>query len=128
MISPLFISLRSSKDEHLQTPNLLLCSYDTGVVSGAMLLIRADMGLTAAQQEDVVSVTLVGCIIAAMSASVLTEQLGRQPTILLGSLIFCGGAVLMGVAWKYHILLIGVKRSCTDRGLLWAGHFPHFGT
>ena len=42
-----------------------LFGYDTGVVSGALLFIKSDFGLTAVQQGTVVSVLLLGAIAGA---------------------------------------------------------------
>jgi SP family myo-inositol transporter-like MFS transporter 13 len=85
----------------------LLFGYDTGVISGAMLLLVAEFGFTAHQQGLIVSVTLLGCIAAALCASCLTECLGRRPTILLGSVIFAVGAAVMATADGLHMLLVG---------------------
>ncbi len=37
---------------------IFVASYDTGVVSGAMLLVKKDFGLTTLQQELIVSLTV----------------------------------------------------------------------
>ena len=61
----------------------LLFGYDTGVISGAMLLLVAEFHFSVHEQALIVSITLVGCIVAALLASCLTETVGRRPTILL---------------------------------------------
>ena len=84
-----------------------LFGYDTGVVSGAMLLLDKEFDFTPRQQESIVSITLVGCILAAMCSSVATERLGRQPVIRIGSLIFTAGAVVLAVSQNFATLLVG---------------------
>ena len=84
-----------------------LFGYDTGVISGAMLLLVQEFEFTNREQEQIVSVTLVGCILAALCSSCLTERLGRKPAVLLGSLVFAAGAVVMAVADGLHLLLVG---------------------
>jgi hypothetical protein len=42
----------------------LLFGYDTGVISGAILFIKHDYGLSTGQQEIVVSVVLIGAMLS----------------------------------------------------------------
>ena len=84
-----------------------LFGYDTGVISGAMLLLVEEFGFSSKEQETIVSVTLVGCIVAACLASVATERLGRQPVILAGSMIFTGASYLLATAETFGMLLLG---------------------
>lgn len=84
-----------------------LFGYDTGVISGAMLLLVEDFGFDHKEQEMIVSVTLLGCILAAVAASVATEKLGRQPVILLGSVIFAGASLVLATAATFERLLLG---------------------
>ena len=85
----------------------LLFGYDTGVVSGALLKIKDDFHLSAEQQEMVVSSTVGTAILGAALASYLADSLGRRPSILLSSLVFAAGALLMGLASSYEILVCG---------------------
>lgn len=84
-----------------------LFGYDTGVISGAMLLLVEEFGFDHKEQEMIVSVTLLGCILAAVAASVATEKLGRQPVILLGSVIFAGASLVLATAATFERLLLG---------------------
>ena len=84
-----------------------LFGYDTGVISGAMLLLVEEFGFDHKEQEMIVSVTLVGCILAAVGASVATEKLGRQPVILVGSAIFAVASLLLATAATFEGLLLG---------------------
>lgn len=84
-----------------------LMGYDTGVVSGAMLKIRETFQLNDTWQELIVSATIGAAMLAAAVAGVLCDLIGRRPTLILSSLVFTIGAVVMGAAYKPWMLLIG---------------------
>jgi SP family myo-inositol transporter-like MFS transporter 13 len=84
-----------------------LFGYDTGVISGAMLLLVKEFGFSSKQQELIVSVTLVGCIASACVSSVATTKLGRQPVILFASMVFMAGSAVLATAVTFEILLVG---------------------
>ena len=44
-----------------------LFGYDTGVISGAILYIRQDFGLTSAEEELIVSGAIIGAIFGSMA-------------------------------------------------------------
>ncbi|CAM9749098.1 unnamed protein product [Pylaiella littoralis] len=84
-----------------------LFGYDTGVVSGAMLLIKDDFSLSNWQEEVIVSVTIVAAVTAAVSGGPAMEQWGRRPLILLAAIIFTIGAVMLAAANSYGTLVAG---------------------
>ena len=84
-----------------------LFGYDTGVVSGAMLLLVKEFGFSSKQQELIVSVTLVGCIFSACLSSIATTKLGRQPVILFASMVFIAGSAILSTAENFEMLLVG---------------------
>ena len=84
-----------------------LFGYDTGVVSGAMLLIKDDFMLSNWHQEVIVSVTIVAAVTAAVSGGPAMERWGRRPLILLAAIIFTAGAVMLAVANSYRTLVGG---------------------
>ena len=84
-----------------------LFGYDTGVVSGAMVLVRAELGLNDVWHELVVSGTLAAAFLAALGAGSLADRCGRRPTILAASGNFLVGAVVMGCARDKVVLLLG---------------------
>jgi len=84
-----------------------LFGYDTGVVSGAMVFIRDHFQLDNWWQEFIVSATILSAWIFSMVAGYLTEKFGRKLVILLASLIFTVGAIIMSIAWTKFILLFG---------------------
>ncbi|XP_069485313.1 proton myo-inositol cotransporter [Ambystoma mexicanum] len=84
-----------------------LFGYDTGVVSGAMLLLRRELGLSALWQELLVSGTVGAAALSALAGGALNGALGRRPCILLASSLFTAGAVLLGAAGNKETLLGG---------------------
>ena len=84
-----------------------LFGYDTGVVSGAMIKVREDFSLSSTLQEAVVSVTVGAAALAAAVGGPTSDLIGRKPTLLIASVVFTVGAIVMGVAWYAWILLVG---------------------
>mmetsp|Transcript_3560 Transcript_3560/g.4663 ORF Transcript_3560/g.4663 Transcript_3560/m.4663 type:complete len:553 (-) Transcript_3560:205-1863(-) len=82
-----------------------LFGYDTGVISGAMIRIREDFHLTPIQQEVVVSITVAGAIFGAMMGGPLNQRRGRRPTIILSSVIFASGSLILGGAVNYAMMV-----------------------
>ena len=74
--------------------------YDTGIISGALLLLKRHFGLSSVWQEVVVSVTILSAWLFSLMAMFLVERFGRKPCILLCSVWFTTGSVLMAVAQK----------------------------
>lgn len=85
----------------------LLFGYDTGVISGAMVFIRDQFALDSWWQEFIVSATILSAWIFSMIAGGLTDTFGRKRVILLASIIFTVGSVVMAFAWSKYLLLIG---------------------
>ena len=84
-----------------------LFGYDTGVVSGAMILLRDEFHLNSFWQELVVSVTIGAAAVFAFLGGFLNNWLGRKPVILTASLVFTAGAIVLGVAYNRIMLLVG---------------------
>ena len=88
-------------------PGGFLFGYDTGVVSGAMLLVDKEFSLTPFWHELIVGITIGAAALAAAVAGVLSDMLGRKPVLMLASVVFTAGAVLMGAAINAYMLLAG---------------------
>lgn len=84
-----------------------LFGYDTGVISGAMILLKEQFGLSNTWQEVIVSVTVGFAAVFALIGSPLNNCLGRKGVILISSLIFTTGSVLLGFSNTKTMLLIG---------------------
>ena len=76
----------------------LLFGYDTGVIAGALLYIRDDLGLTPLTEGIVVSSLLVGAMAGATAAGRLADSLGRRRVGIAASVAFGAGALAAGLA------------------------------
>lgn len=83
----------------------LLFGFDTGVISGALLLIRKQFSLGHAAQEILVSSVLVGCMAGAALAGPLVDRLGRRRLILATAALFALGSVWCASAHSVHSLV-----------------------
>ena len=90
-----------------------LFGYDTGVISGALLVLDKDFHyqLTTLQKELIVSVTIGAAALGAVLGGPSNELLGRRPTIVIASAVFTTGAIVMAVpptdSWGWLIVLLG---------------------
>ncbi|KAG7455753.1 hypothetical protein MATL_G00244440 [Megalops atlanticus] len=84
-----------------------LFGYDTGVVSGAMLLLKKEMNLSALWQELLVSSTVGAAALSALAGGSLNGMFGRRVCILLASFIFSAGGVVLSAAPNKEVLLVG---------------------
>lgn len=83
-----------------------LYGYDTGIISGALLLIADDFHLSSTMQEMVASAILAGAIIGALGAGSLSEKFGRRTTVLLVSAVFVAGATACAYAPNVWFLIV----------------------
>lgn len=75
----------------------LLFGYDTAVISGAIGYLSDHFGLDAPMRGWAASSALVGCIIGACFAGVLSDWLGRKKVLILSAVLFTVSAILSGV-------------------------------
>ncbi|HEY5853449.1 MAG TPA: sugar porter family MFS transporter [Aldersonia sp.] len=72
----------------------LLFGYDTGVISGALLYMKDDLGLSPLGEAAVVSALLFpGAALGALIGGRLADRLGRRGTLLVCALLFFVGAL-----------------------------------
>lgn len=84
-----------------------LFGYDTGVMSGAMLKVREHFQLGSVYVELIVSMTIAGAALAALAGGPLSDILGRKKALIIASLVFTVGAVVMSAAPHPIVLLVG---------------------
>ena len=86
-----------------------LFGYDTGVISGALVLLENpdQFDLTPVEAETVVSATIFGAILGATSGEAGNERFGRKGLIVISSVVFTLGSLLLGFAQSYLSLIIG---------------------
>ncbi|XP_011720222.1 proton myo-inositol cotransporter isoform X2 [Macaca nemestrina] len=84
-----------------------LFGYDTGVVSGAMLLLKRQLSLDALWQELLVSSTVGAAAVSALAGGALNGVFGRRAAILLASALFTAGSAVLAAASNKETLLAG---------------------
>jgi len=91
----------------------LLFGYDTGVISGALLLIKTQFAEPGAQQialslqEWVVSVVLIGAMAGALISGKLADKFGRKKIIIVTAIIFILGSAISGLAPNVILIIVG---------------------
>ena len=84
-----------------------LFGYDTSVISGAMILLRSEFGLSSLWQELIVSVTLGTAALFAVVGGCMNDRLGRRTVILAACIVFTAAGICMGIAIDKYMLLAG---------------------
>src|SRR3954469_11794147 len=86
----------------------LLFGYDTGVISGALLSMRADLNLTAFSEAVVVSSLLFpGAAFGALLGGKLAGVLGRKGSLLVCAGLFLAGALICATAPNVYVMTVG---------------------
>lgn len=85
----------------------LLFGYDTSVISGAILFVRAHFHWDAFATEVAVSTVLAGALLGAATGGYLSDRFGRKPLQIANAIVFAGFAVLTGLAGTTSLFLVG---------------------
>ncbi|KAI3895630.1 hypothetical protein MKW98_025421 [Papaver atlanticum] len=85
----------------------ILLGYDIGVMSGAVIFIQDDLKINDVQVEVLVGILNLYSLFGSAAAGRTSDWIGRRYTIVLAAVIFFVGAIIMGLAPNYAILMIG---------------------
>jgi MFS transporter, SP family, galactose:H+ symporter len=85
----------------------LLFGYNATVISGVLLFVSQQFSFTTFQQEIIVSTLIVGAFLGAGFGGMLADKIGRKKTLLLTTILFAIGTVLLMVSQGMGSLLIG---------------------
>ncbi|KAI8318610.1 general substrate transporter [Martensiomyces pterosporus] len=85
----------------------LLFGYDTGVISGALVVIEKDWDLNITQKEFIVGGTTLGAIVGGLFAGYFADTWGRRIITFLSSVVFIVGALIMTFSNHYSVLICG---------------------
>ncbi|XP_057415201.1 probable polyol transporter 6 isoform X2 [Lotus japonicus] len=85
----------------------IISGYDTGVMSGALLFIKEDIGISDTQQEVLAGILNICALVGCLAAGKTSDYIGRRYTIFLASILFLVGAVFMGYGPNFAILMFG---------------------
>ena len=84
----------------------LLFGYDTGVISGALLYMKGDLGLTSVTQGLVVSCLLFGAAVGALIGGKLADALGRRTALQICAVTFLAGALGSALSPSWHWMVL----------------------
>ncbi|XP_043713480.1 probable polyol transporter 6 isoform X3 [Telopea speciosissima] len=85
----------------------IIFGYDTGVMSGASIFIKEDLKLNDTQIEILAGILNVCALVGSLLSGKTSDMIGRRYTIVVASLIFFVGAILMGYSPNFAILMTG---------------------
>lgn len=85
----------------------LLWGFNITVVAGAMLFVGDYFHLSALWHGIVVSATVGGAAIGAITTGALGDKLGRRRVLMVSALLYGVGAIVMAVAFSRLFLVIG---------------------
>ncbi|MBI5106389.1 MAG: sugar porter family MFS transporter, partial [Solirubrobacterales bacterium] len=70
-----------------------LFGYDTGVISGALLYLKDDLGASSFEQQAVVGALLLGAVAGAIMAGWSADRFGRRDTTIVAGVVYIVGAL-----------------------------------
>ncbi|KAL7141755.1 hypothetical protein ABFS83_08G074900 [Erythranthe nasuta] len=85
----------------------IIFGYDTGVMSGAMIFIKEEFSVKEGQIEVLAGILNLCALVGSLCAGRTSDYIGRRYTIVMASIIFMLGSILMGYAPNYGVLLAG---------------------
>jgi SP family arabinose:H+ symporter-like MFS transporter len=83
-----------------------LFGFDMAVVSGIIEPVRAQYGLSAAEEGLFVSFALVGCIAGVAFSGYLSDKIGRKKVLFVAAVLFLISAVGFSMSSTYTILIV----------------------
>lgn len=84
----------------------LVFGYELGIISGALLQLKAEFGLSCIQQEALVSSLLIGALLASLLGGSLIDRYGCRKSILLSIVLTLTGSLILLIS-SYQSLLLG---------------------
>ncbi|WMV14747.1 hypothetical protein MTR67_008132 [Solanum verrucosum] len=85
----------------------IIFGYDTGVMSGAMIFVKKEFNISDAKTEVLAGILNLCALVGSPSAGRTSDYIGRRYTIVIASVIFLLGSVVMGYGPSYAVLLVG---------------------
>ncbi len=75
----------------------LLFGFDTAVINGALISLRAHFRLSEVQVEFAASSLLYGCFFGAMAAGMLSDRYGRRSVLRISGVLFLVSAIFAAI-------------------------------
>jgi sugar porter (SP) family MFS transporter len=83
-----------------------LFGFDTGIISGALLFIKQEFGLSAGLQQLVVGSLLLAAVVGALLGGPISDVWGRKRTLILAALVFGVGALVASYSPNLAVLVV----------------------
>ena len=83
-----------------------LFGFDTGIISGALLFIKQEFGLSAGLQQLVVGSLLLAAVVGALLGGPISDAWGRKRTLILAALVFGVGALVASFSPNLAVLVV----------------------
>ncbi|XP_075384776.1 solute carrier family 2, facilitated glucose transporter member 10 isoform X1 [Tenrec ecaudatus] len=85
----------------------LTFGYELAVISGALLPLQLDFGLSCFEQELLVGSLILGALLASLVGGILIDCYGRKEVILGSNLVLLAGSLSLGLAGSLTWLVLG---------------------
>lgn len=88
----------------------LLFGYDTGVISGVLVVIGSDLNgrpISDSEKELITSLTSAGAFVGAIIVGFCADKLGRKACIWFGAVLFTIGAIIQAASFTIAQMSVG---------------------
>ncbi|RFU30441.1 hypothetical protein B7463_g5913, partial [Scytalidium lignicola] len=88
----------------------MLFGYDTGVISGVLVVIGNDLdhkALSSSEKELITALCAGGALIGSLVAGMTADKYGRRPAIWFASVLFTLGAVIQATSFSIAQMSVG---------------------
>ncbi|KAH7070690.1 myo-inositol transporter [Paraphoma chrysanthemicola] len=88
----------------------MLFGYDTGVISGVLVVIGSDLDnrpLSDSKKELITTLCAAGAFVGAIIAGICADKLGRKPAIWFASVLFTVGAIVQAASYTIAQMSVG---------------------
>lgn len=88
----------------------MLFGYDTGVISGVLVVLGADLDgrlLSHGEKELITSLCAAGALFGAIIAGITADKYGRKPAIWFASVLFTLGALVQATSYSLAQMCVG---------------------
>lgn len=86
---------------------MALFGYDTGVVSGSLVMMDRDFQLDNFRKEFAVSATVLFAAFGSVVGSRLNDRFGRRPVIASSAILYIAGALIIAFSARYEGFISG---------------------